>query len=56
MPLSVTMIALPVGFGVIANNRGAFGDVNVAIDDGLADAAMAADIHVREQNAGVDSV
>src|ERR1700687_2332065 len=46
-------VALPVGRGVVADAR-AFGDVYVAIDYGLADAAMPADIHVREQDTVVD--
>src|SRR5580704_12504151 len=43
-------VALPVCFGIIADGC-AFGDVYVAIDDGLADAAMPAHIHMRKKDA-----
>src|SRR5581483_1474562 len=40
-------------FGVVADG-GAFGNMDVAVDDGAADAAMASHIDVGEKNAGVD--
>src|ERR1700721_4293457 len=43
-------ITLPVGFGVVADG-GALGNVYVAIDDGLADAAMPAHIYMGKQDA-----
>src|SRR5215472_3300811 len=46
-------ITLTVGLGVEAYG-GAFRNVDVAVNDGAADAAVAADIDVREQDAGVD--
>src|SRR5580704_1278060 len=46
-------VALPVGLGIVTDSR-PFGDMHVAIDDGLADTAMAAHVHMRKQNAVVD--
>src|SRR5208337_4359373 len=46
-------VALAVGFRVIAD-AGAFGNVHIAVDDGLANAAMAAHVHVGKKNAGID--
>ena len=42
-------VAGAVGLGVVAN-RGAFGQVDVAVDNAAADAAMASHGHMREQN------
>src|SRR4029077_2918231 len=45
-------VALAVSLGVVAD-AGALRDVYVAVDDGLADAAVTPDIYVREKNAGI---
>src|ERR1700730_12838410 len=45
-------VARAVGFGVVADG-GAFREMNVAVDDAAADAAVASHRDVREQNRGV---
>jgi hypothetical protein len=46
-------VALAVGFGVVADS-GALGEMNVAVDNGAADAAVASDADVSEEDAGVN--
>jgi len=41
-------------FDRVVADYGSFGNVHVAINDGLADAAVAADVDVRKDDAGVD--
>jgi hypothetical protein len=45
------MILLAVSLGVIADN-GSLGDIHVAINDGLADAAVPADVDMEKNNTG----
>ena len=41
-------------FDRVVADYGSFGNVHIAIDDCLADAAVAADVDVRKDDAGVD--
>src|SRR5579862_5787097 len=41
-------------FGGIVSDDGAFGKMHVAVDDGAADAAVASDVDMREDDTGVD--
>src|SRR4029077_11071879 len=45
-------VALAISLGVVAD-AGALRDVYVAVDDGLANAAVTPDIYVREKDAGI---
>src|SRR5262249_33830322 len=45
-------VTLAVGVAVVADGR-AFGDMDIAVNDGALNAAVASDVHVREQDAGI---